>query len=72
MLSQVKAANPAAYEQVKALVATATGEDPGKLGDGTILQWLIANGPAIMAFIMQIIAMFGKQPTPPTPPNPVV
>jgi len=72
MLSAVKAADPVTYERLKAVVAAATGEDPGKLGDGTILQWLIANGPAIMAFIMQIVALFGKEPTPPTRPKPVV
>jgi hypothetical protein len=69
-LSQVKAANPDAYEQVRNLVAASTGEDVSAIGDGRILQWLIANGPSIMAFIMQIIAVFPKQPTPVTPVTP--
>ena len=73
MLSQVKAANPAAYEQVKGIVAAATGQPVEAIGDGHLLQWLVTNGPALFAFITQIINMFPKQPvTPPaTPPAPV-
>lgn len=32
----------------------------GKLGDGTILNWIITHGPEIMAFIQMIIALFPK------------
>lgn len=71
MLDQVKAANPEIYEQIRSLVAIATGEDVSAIGDGKILAWLKANGPAIFAFIMQIISVIPKQPTPVTPPSPV-
>lgn len=71
MLDQVKAANPDAYEKMAAIVAEATGEDVSKIGDGKIFAWIVANGPAIFAFIMQIIAVIPKQPVPVTPPSPV-
>ena len=74
MLDQVKATNPETYEQIRNLVAASTGEDVSAIGDGRILKWLIANGPSIMAFIMQIIAVLPMTPpvTPPvTPPSPV-
>jgi hypothetical protein len=74
MLDLVKAANPDAYEKMAAIVAEATGEDVSKIGDGRILAWLVANGPKILAFILQIIAVLPMTPpvTPPvTPPSPV-
>ncbi len=36
----------------------------GKIGDGTILNWIITHGPEIMAFIQMIIALFPKTPAP--------
>ena len=45
--------------------AAAPGSAPlGKIGDGSIMRWLVANGPAIMAFIMQIVAVIPKAPAP--------
>jgi hypothetical protein len=32
----------------------------GKIGDGTLLQWIITHGPDIAAFIASIIALFPK------------
>lgn len=38
-----------------------------QIGDGTILQWLITNGPQIIAFIMQILKLFGFVAASPAP-----
>lgn len=32
----------------------------GKIGDGTLLQWIITHGPDIAKFIAEIIALFPK------------
>lgn len=31
----------------------------GAIGDGTFLDWLIKNGPDIIAFVKMIMALFG-------------
>ena len=54
-------------EKLDVLVAT----KPMAWGDGQILAWLVANMPAIIALVKQIIALF-SQPTPAPTPGPTV
>jgi len=65
-----QAANPTAFEQVMALIATDVGE-PMAFGDGRIREWLIKYGPGILQILLMI---FGLPPIviPPivTPPGP--
>jgi hypothetical protein len=64
MSEVLKSLAPNHKEILRNLVAASTGQPVEKIGDGAILQWLIANGPSIMAFVMQIVALFGKPVTP--------
>ena len=36
---------------------------PEKIGDGTIMAWLVKNGPALIQFIMTVIAVIPKATT---------
>lgn len=53
----------AAFDNASKLRAAGNGP-VGKIGDGHILQWVITNAPAIMAFVTQIIAIFPKAEKP--------
>ena len=72
-LRAAQAANPEAFEQLRMLLARASGESPAAFGDGRILEWLKKYGPGILQMILMI---FGLPPIviPPidlTPPSPV-
>jgi len=68
MLSKIREEHPQTYQAVKEIVAAATGQPVEAIGDGTILKWLVANGPALLAFGLQLLSVFGlKIPTPPAP-----
>ena len=56
-----------ASPEVEALVAKAVEQDPKAFGDGTILKWLIENGPQIIVLVKMVIEMFKSIPAPPTP-----
>lgn len=54
----------------ESVAAELYGDAPGRIGDGTILRWLQANGPALLQLIMTIIAIIPKKPDPAPAPQP--
>jgi hypothetical protein len=69
MPKKVFSTNPvmqAQCEQVQT-AGEKSGMESGFLAN--LIQQLLTNGPAMMAFIQEILAIF-KQPTPPAPPAP--
>lgn len=56
VIRELKEKDQKAYDTVREIVAKATGEPVEKIGDGTILNWLVTNGPTIMSFITKLIA----------------